>query len=103
MAVTLKDIKSIHQPVTKPVDQVSTIKRLENLLSKDIHFGSGQLNDKKKESFYSEMGILLSSGIDIRTALDIIAEEQKSDNDKKIYLNLKNDIVKGAALSDAIQ
>lgn len=102
MPVNLKEIKSIHKPAPNPCEQVSILKKLENVISREIHFGSVQVNDKKKESFYSEMGILLSSGIDIRTVLDIIADEQNSGNDKKLYLALKNDIVKGAALSDAI-
>jgi type IV pilus assembly protein PilC len=102
MPVALKDIKAVHTTASKTDAEVSVIKRVEDLLSKDIHFGSGQLTDKKKESFYSEMGILLSSGIDIRTALDIITDEQKSESDKKIYQTLRNDIVQGASLSDAI-
>ena len=102
MSVNLKDIKSTFHPKESHVPSRSVLKKLETILSKDIRIGSGQLNDKKKESFYSEMGILLSSGIDIRTALEIIAEEQKSEIDKKMFHTIKTDIVKGAGLSDAM-
>lgn len=60
------------------------------------------MKDKKKEAFYSELHILLSSGIDIRTSLDIIVEEQKGDDDKKLFTQIKADVIGGASLSNAM-
>lgn len=102
MTVNLKNIQSTNTSINNSIGATSWIKRLEGILSKDIKFGNGQLNDKKKESFYSEMGILLASGIDIRTALEIVADEQKSEIDKNMYHTIKSDIIKGSGLSDAI-
>ena len=71
-----------------------------DFLSKDIQlFGKG-LNDKKKENFYSELSILFSAGVDIRTALELIEEEQVKD--KAIYTEIKEAIIAGATLSTAI-
>jgi type IV pilus assembly protein PilC len=103
MSLNLETIKTTTAIKLTDVPTFSILKNIEVLLSREISFGKNQLNDKKKESFYSEMGILLSSGIDIRSALEIIAEEQKSDACKKLFQTIKTDIVKGSGLSDAIQ
>ena len=45
---------------------------LSELLSRDIRlFGSGW-QDKKKERFYSELSLLLGSGLDLKTAMELI-------------------------------
>ena len=101
MAIEIKHI----QPVTKKQMQQTEsnfVARVFALLNKDIKLGGGALKDKKKESFYSELHILLSSGIDIRSALDIIVDEQTSEEDKKLFNKIKNDIISGAGLSEAI-
>lgn len=41
-------------------------------LNQDITFGNGQLPDKKKEEFYLEFSKLLLSGLDLRTAFDLV-------------------------------
>ncbi|WP_437921199.1 type II secretion system F family protein [Sphingobacterium sp. LRF_L2] len=72
-------------------------------LNKDISFGSGQLSDKKKEEFYLEFSTLLLSGIDIRTAFDLVLVDQKNSKDSKIFTDIKENVVKGSTLSNAIQ
>ena len=70
MSVELKNIKQAAKPVRHEVES-TLLSSISVLLNKDIKFWGGQLKDKKKEAFYSELHILLSSGIDIRSALDI--------------------------------
>ncbi|NQD71733.1 type II secretion system F family protein [Sphingobacterium shayense] len=72
-------------------------------LNKDISFGNGQLPDKKKEEFYLEFSTLLLSGIDIRTAFDLILVDQKKNRETKVFTEIKEDVVTGASLSHAIQ
>ena len=72
-------------------------------LNKDISFGNGQLSDKKKEEFYLEFSTLLLSGIDIRTAFDLILVDQKKNRETKVFTEIKENVVKGASLSHAIQ
>lgn len=73
-------------------------------LNKDIQlFGNGQLSDKKKEEFYLEFSTLLLSGIDIRTAFDLILVDQKKEKTGRIFLAIKEDVVQGATLSQAVQ
>lgn len=74
-----------------------------DFLNKDLQlFGAG-LNDKKKERFYSELCILFSAGVDIRTALELIEEEQTKEKDKLLFTALKKAIIGGAGLSKAIE
>lgn len=85
-----------------PVPEVTSISRMVNFLNHDLQFGSRELNDKKKERFYSELSILISSGVDIRTSLEIIISEQKTEKEKSIFETIKTDITGGSGLADAI-
>jgi type IV pilus assembly protein PilC len=102
MAIELKKIQTATKSA-KPKAENTLANRILSLLNKDIRLGGGGLKDKKKESFYSELHILLSSGIDIRTALDIIVEEQKSESDKTLFKTIRDEVIGGQGLSDAIQ
>ena len=71
-------------------------------LKKDIKLLNRKIPDKKKENFYCELGILLSSGIDIKTSLEIIVKEQKKDSEKKLFAKIHDDVVSGTSLSEAM-
>lgn len=72
-----------------------------DFLNKDISFKKG-ISDKIKERFYSDLGILLSSGIDIKTALELIVQEKKKKNKVLIFETIKDNVIKGNSLSEAM-
>ena len=74
----------------------------ESFLKKDISFGK-LLNDNRKEAFYSELVILLSSGLDLKASLDIIIQEQKNEKLKLVFSDIGDKILHGATLSEAIE
>ncbi len=74
-----------------------------DFLNKDISFGSGQISDKKKETFYLEISTLLQSGIDLKTALELILVDQDKAKDKVIFGEIKKLVMNGSALSEAIK
>lgn len=74
-----------------------------DFLNKDIKIFGGSFNDKKKERFYSELSILFSAGVDIRTALELIADEQPKEKDKAMFVQITESVVRGAAFSIAIE
>ncbi|MBI4946037.1 MAG: type II secretion system F family protein [Bacteroidetes bacterium] len=74
-----------------------------DFLSKDISLFSTKLPDKKKEKFYSELNILLSAGVDIKSAIDLIASEVKKEKEKKIFQAIHDKVVSGSGLSEAVQ
>jgi len=70
-------------------------------LNKDIKLGGNKLNDRKKERFYSELETLLKAGVDIRSALALIEEEQKK-KDIPHYRLIREKVTEGAGLSEAL-
>lgn len=98
MAIDISQFKK-----QKPAPKATESSDIFAFLNKDIElFGSG-LSDKKKEAFYIEMSILLSAGVDIKTALEIIYEEQTKAKEKVLFGTLKENIIAGSTLSDAIK
>jgi type IV pilus assembly protein PilC len=75
----------------------------KELLHKDITFGNGGFSDKKKEAFYLEISTLLLSGIDMKTALELILVEQEKSKDKFIYDEIKKKVLYGNSLSEALK
>ena len=74
-----------------------------DLLNKDIKFpGTGSLSDQKKERFYAELQILLEAGVDIKSSLELIVEEQTKKIDKDLFEGIKNKVVGGESLSESI-
>ena len=101
MGIDLKTIQT--PPARKEMTKAGTNARIKNFLNRDIKLFRHGMKDSKKERFYSELTILLSSGIDIKTSLDIIIEEQKKENDKKLFEKIRDKVLAGASLSDGLQ
>jgi type IV pilus assembly protein PilC len=97
MAIELKAIKKI-----KVVNSAKEKSDPFAFLNKDLSFGPNGLNDKKKESFYSEMYILFSSGLDIRSSLELIIEGRDKENEKQLFNGIKESIISGESFSEAI-
>ncbi len=70
--------------------------------SKDISF-SKNFSDKKKEQFYKQFSLLLKSNIDFEESLNILADQFKNKVDKELILNLKNRVVSGVSLYEAME
>jgi len=75
---------------------------LLSILNKDISFGGNGFNDKKRESFYHELSILIAAGVDIKTSFELIASEQKSEKDKALIESIMDSIVNGSSFSTAL-
>lgn len=79
------------------------MKRIEELLSKDISLFGSAFSDKLKESFYLELGSLMEAGLDIRSALQLIRDEQTKKTPKAILTELLDKVVSGKTLSVALK
>lgn len=97
--IDLNKLKSI----PKPSENVQGKKGTFDFLNKEIKFFGSSFGDKKKERFYSELAILFTSGVDIRSALELIEEEQTKEKDKLLFSKIKDSITSGAGLSAAIE
>ena len=101
MPVDLKKLKTSESasPSAKKTDGKNG---LRDFLNSDIPFFSAKLSDKKKEHFYSELYILLSSGVDSKPALDIICEEEKNKNHQLFFIKIKDAVSNGKHLDEAM-
>ncbi len=80
----------------------SSMERLTELLNRDISlFGSG-ISLKHKESLYYELGILLSAGLDIQKSLALVEMGQKNKKFKVELQQIREHIVNGSSLSEAL-
>ncbi|MFP9100757.1 type II secretion system F family protein [Flavobacterium sp. RHBU_24] len=66
-----------------------------------LSFGK-KFTDKKKESFYRELGMLLRAGVDFKKALEILHSQTKNKNDAAMLLDIKNKIVSGKSIYEAL-
>jgi type IV pilus assembly protein PilC len=89
--------------IQKTKDKTSTSTAIDTLLKKEITLFGSSFSNKKKESFYVELGVLLKAGLTLKDALELIAEEQKKATDKKLIKSLLNELVIGKNLSDAVK
>jgi type IV pilus assembly protein PilC len=96
MAFKLKNISD-----TK--DQKSMSSSLDTLLKKEITLFGSSFSTKKKESFYVELGVLLQAGLTLKSALELITEEQKKAKDKALIKGLLDDLILGKNLSEAVR
>lgn len=74
-----------------------------DFLSRDISFGKGKLSDKKKEGFYNELGTLIRSGIDIRSALELTAGSYTQKKDVELFSSVQKQVIEGKSLSETMQ
>lgn len=88
---------------TKSSNVEVKVKTTFDFLNKDIKlFGSG-FSDKKKERFYSELCILFSANVDIRSALELIEEEQLKEKDRILFSKIKESVISGMSFSKALE
>ncbi|MEO5644574.1 MAG: type II secretion system F family protein [Bacteroidia bacterium] len=74
-----------------------------DFMSRDIKLFGGKWNDKKKEGFYGELHVLLTAGIDIRSALELLEGEAEKKEDKLLYGQILKAIINGSTLPEAIE
>ena len=84
-------------PVSKLSNEVSqsTENSWQKLLNKDIQLWGKQLSIKKRNIFYTELGILLNAGLDLKTSLDLIEESQVNSKDKRLFTQIKTAVIQG--------
>lgn len=95
------DISAVNKKKNKPAAPRQS--EILSLLSREITFGNGQLVDKKKESFYHELGTLIRSGIDIKSALELSTSSFSKHADRIMFDAIKQEVVKGKSLSESLQ
>lgn len=93
MSIDLRNIEK-----TSPKKELG----LSKVLNKDIKWGRGEFSSKRKEDLYSELGILIGSGLDIKSSFMVLIEENHKKT-KLFYQSVYDQLVKGISLSNALQ
>ncbi|HBH49502.1 MAG TPA: type II secretion system F family protein [Bacteroidales bacterium] len=76
---------------------------LWEFLNRDISIGSKSLGDKRKERFYSELSVLINSGIDLASTLDIVVKQEKHKKTQDTYTGILDDLIKGDSFSTCLK
>lgn len=76
---------------------------IEGLLKKEITLFGDSFNNKKKQTFYQELAVLLKAGVSFKEGLSLIIESLKKINDKELMQNILNDVINGKPFSEALQ
>jgi type IV pilus assembly protein PilC len=74
-----------------------------DFMNKDFSFGNGQLPDKKKEVFYHELGTLINSGIDLKTALALTASSFTHAKDIALFETIQKEVIAGKSFSETLK
>jgi len=82
---------------------LSVKKKGNTSLFKNEFSFSKKLSDKKKAFIYKDLATLLKAGIDFKTALTIVRDEQKKDIAKNTMDALLKDVIKGKGLFEAME
>lgn len=70
--------------------------------NRDIELFGNSFGPKKKERFYLDLRTLIAADVDLRTALEIIIEEQSKIKDKQLFETIYKAILKGKSLSEGL-
>ncbi len=97
MSININELKKGPKPKTKNSNHV-----INSVLNTKIQFRKEELSLAQKESFYSEASILLGSGLDIKTCLEVIISEQTKKKQKLFFETISEKIVNGSNLSESL-
>src|SRR3954465_3470643 len=97
------DISKIRKADKAPASKSGSESSVMDFLKKDISLFGNELSDGKKEAFYLELEILLTAGVDIKTALELIVKELPKEKDKELFEKIKKDVLSGSSLSEALK
>ena len=90
----------LHKDSTTPRISVS---RRESIFNKELTMSFFKNKNHFKSRFYSEVAILISSGIDLKKALEIILSGLTKQKEKDILNVVLNKIIKGSTLANALE
>jgi len=91
------------EKVKRPVKLVGDTPERANTFDLNLSFGTKKLKDAKKEEFYSEVFLLLQSGLDLKRSIEIFTNQQTAENVKNIFSGIEEKLIKGSSFSDALR
>ncbi|MCV6631087.1 MAG: type II secretion system F family protein [Flavobacteriaceae bacterium] len=88
-----------HSTPQKQSTPKTTTSDWQTLLQKEITWFGHFFNGKRKENFYTELGVLLTAGISLKEAIGLLAENQKKQAYKAFLEDMKQQLIAGTSFS----
>jgi type IV pilus assembly protein PilC len=101
-SIDLSKYSEFKGTVIQRESNVTKKRGLNEILNTEISLFEKKFGPKEKEAFYSELGLLLSTGIDIKKSFEIIEEDLKNKKHKQLLEQIKNDIINGSSIFEAV-
>ncbi len=76
---------------------------ISELLTREITLFGNAFSSKKKEQWYAELSVLLKSGIDLRSGLELLSETQKKKKDQNLMIGMLSELVEGSSFSEILK
>ena len=92
------DISKINSNKKENADKRS----VNSFLNKDISFNN-KLKAKDKQAIYKDLSVLLAAGVDFKTALEILSNQQKKEFIKNLLLNIQEEVISGKNFHEALE
>ena len=101
MAIPISDIQKAKRPSTKPSGKKKEESWVQRLLAYEI--GGSKFGDAFKESFYSELALLIEAGLNVKPALDLLADQQKKKEVKALVEKIVEELTQGGRFSEVLK
>lgn len=101
MSISIKEVQK--KTVLRNSSKESSRKEsaLTQLLQTQI--GGSKLKDNFKEHFYSEIALLLDSGLNLKAALDLLLEQQKKESHRILLEKILKELTQGKRFSEILE
>lgn len=97
--INIDKLRGQHQ-AQRPKDPVTP--SIRDLMDREISFGSS-FGNAQKEAFYNEASILLSAGLDLKSALDLILSQRTKKREARVIAAICDALVEGQTMAQALQ
>jgi type IV pilus assembly protein PilC len=91
------------EKVKRPANTVVTVPKKAAVFDFDKAFGGKKLKDAKKEEFYSEVFLLLQSGLDLKGSIEIFTNQQTNEDLRNLFNGIEEKLIKGNSFSEALR
>lgn len=96
------DLNQLRNPKSTPAATTQG-SRWQDIFSREISLTGNRFGDRQKERFYGELQTLLTSGVDIRTALELLETEAGKKEEQQLFARIRAAVIAGSTLPDAVK
>lgn len=88
--------------VNNPTEYSRKLNTSNQFLNKEVSLFK-KLGAKDKASIYKDLSVLLKAGVDFKSSLDIIGNQQKKQYLKDLFKTIREEVIKGKSFYEALE